>query len=69
MRMRRFHAVRRALLAARQGSVNVAHIAHSHDFYELGRFAVDYRNLFGERPSETLAISRKPLTLRSLKIE
>jgi len=69
MRMRRFHAVRRALLAAPQGSVSVTHIAHSHGFYELGRFAVDYRNLFGERPSETLATSPKPFTLRSLKIE
>lgn len=65
MRMRRFHAVRRALLTARPGSVSVAYIAHSHGFYELGRFAVDYRNLFGERPSETLAVSRNPLTLRS----
>ena len=60
MRMRRFHAVRRALLTARKGNVSVAHIAHSHGFYELGRFAVDYRNLFGERPSETLAASRSP---------
>lgn len=52
--LRRMHLVRRALLAADQRSTNVTRVATDHGFWELGRFSVAYRILFGESPSETL---------------
>jgi AraC-like DNA-binding protein len=53
--LRRHHAVRRVLMAARKGETSVAAVAYEHGFYELGRFAGNYFRMFGERPSETLA--------------
>lgn len=52
--LRRMHLVRRALLKADAGSATVTGIVADHGFWELGRFAVAYRVLFGESPSETL---------------
>jgi AraC-like DNA-binding protein len=52
LRLRRLHDVYRRLRSGRSSSVTEAAMAHG--FYELGRFAQDYRALFGERPSETL---------------
>jgi AraC-like DNA-binding protein len=52
--LRRMHLVRRALLAADASSATVTYIATDHGFWELGRFSVAYRALFGESPSETL---------------
>jgi AraC-like DNA-binding protein len=54
LKRRRLHAVRRLLMAACKGETKVADIAYAHGFYELGRFAVVYAQMFGERPSETL---------------
>lgn len=51
--LRRMHLVRRALLSA-NSSTTVTRIAMDHGFWELGRFAVAYRTLFGESPSATL---------------
>ncbi len=51
---RRMEAVRRALATARPGEATVTRIATDYGFFELGRFAVMYTSLFGERPSETL---------------
>ena len=51
--LRRMHLVRRALLRA-DGPTTVTRIATDHGFWELGRFSVAYRELFGETPSETL---------------
>jgi AraC-like DNA-binding protein len=45
---------RRALMSARGKSVNVTEIATRLGFFQLGRFSVEYRNMFGEKPSETL---------------
>jgi AraC-like DNA-binding protein len=56
--LRRMHLVRRALLRADASSTTVTRIATGHGFWELGRFSVSYRNLFGEHPSETL---RRPM--------
>jgi AraC-like DNA-binding protein len=52
--LRRMHLVRHALLSAVPSTSTVTRIATDHGFWELGRFAVAYRALFGESPSETL---------------
>ncbi|WP_407174889.1 helix-turn-helix domain-containing protein [Bradyrhizobium sp. STM 3562] len=52
--LRRMHFVRRALLRADPSKSTVTHIATNHGFWELGRFSVAYRTLFGESPSDTL---------------
>lgn len=63
IRHRRLHAARRALLALaqeqRQGRTKVADVAHRLGFLELGRFAAHYRRLFGELPSQTMALRRR----------
>lgn len=56
--LRRMHLVRRALLSARPSEATVTHIITDHGFWELGRFSVAYRSLFGELPLETL---RRPV--------
>jgi AraC-like DNA-binding protein len=56
--LRRMHLVRRALLRADYSETSVTRIATDHGFWELGHFAVAYRALFGEAPSESL---RQPL--------
>ena len=52
--LRRIHLARRALLRGDPGDATVTSIATNHGFWELGRFAVVYRSLFGESPSATL---------------
>lgn len=57
LRVRRFHQARRALKDPRQAA-SVTGISTSLGFFDLGRFASDYRELFGELPSQTLARRR-----------
>jgi AraC-like DNA-binding protein len=52
--LRRMHLARRALAGADPAAAAVTGIALDHGFGELGRFAVQYRELFGESPSATL---------------
>jgi AraC-like DNA-binding protein len=52
--LRRMQAVRRALQNADPKVTRVTDIATEHCFWELGRFAVKYRLIFGETPSATL---------------
>lgn len=52
--LRRMHLVRQALRDADAGKTNVTRVVTDHGFWELGRFSVAYRALFGESPSETL---------------
>jgi AraC-like DNA-binding protein len=52
--LRRMHLARRALRIADPLTTNVTEIATDHGFWELGRFSVAYRSLFGEAPSTSL---------------
>lgn len=63
--LRRMHLVRRALLGADASIATVTRIVTDHGFWELGRFSVAYRTLFGEAPSETL---RRPAEQRTVHL-
>jgi len=52
--LRRMHLARRALLQADPVSASVTKVATDYGFWELGRFSVEYRSLFGESPSASL---------------
>jgi AraC-like DNA-binding protein len=52
--LRRLHLARYALLRADPDSATVTKVALDMGFWELGRFAVTYKSLFGESPSATL---------------
>jgi len=58
MRRRRLHAVRRSLRTCAPNHKNVSEIATEHGFYEFGRFAAEYKQIFGKLPSHTLALDR-----------
>jgi AraC-like DNA-binding protein len=51
---RQMQLVHRALLNGGPGPANIYAIARRYRFRSLGRFAVDYRAIYGELPSETL---------------
>jgi AraC-like DNA-binding protein len=53
-RRRRFEAARRDLFLADPDQASVTEVANRYHLSHLGRFAVGYRSLFGESPSETL---------------
>jgi len=54
LKVERLNRVRKELLG--QGHSNsVTHVATRWGFFHLGRFSMYYRELFGEKPSETLA--------------
>ena len=55
LRHQRLHRARQALLAAQPAPGTVKRIALSAGFWHLGRFAADYRSLFGDSPATTLA--------------
>jgi AraC-like DNA-binding protein len=52
--LRRMNFARKALAMADPTAASVTTIALDHGFGELGRFSVQYRELFGESPSATL---------------
>jgi AraC family ethanolamine operon transcriptional activator len=52
--LRRYHAARKDLVAADGKTTKVGDIAQINGFYQMGRFAVRYKKLFGESPSHTL---------------
>jgi AraC-like DNA-binding protein len=54
LRLRRMHLVRQALLKADPATTTVTSIATGQGFWELGKFSVAYRSLFGESPAATL---------------
>jgi AraC family ethanolamine operon transcriptional activator len=55
LKSRRLMLVHRALRGRPDGPDLVKSVALGHGFWHLGHFARDYRELFGELPSETLA--------------
>ncbi len=52
--LRRMYLARRRLADAAGAAISVTEIAMANGFWELGRFASEYRSLFGETPSMTL---------------
>jgi AraC-like DNA-binding protein len=52
--LRRMRMVRRALQQGDPKTTRVTEIATMFGFWELGRFSVRYRQIFGESPSATL---------------
>ena len=52
--LRRMYLARRRLAEAVVTSTSVTEVAMANGFWELGRFAAEYRSLFGETPSMTL---------------
>jgi AraC-like DNA-binding protein len=52
--LRRMNMVRRTMIRAEAAETTVTAIAMDHGFGELGRFSVQYRQLYGEMPSRTL---------------
>jgi AraC family transcriptional regulator, ethanolamine operon transcriptional activator len=57
LRLLQLHQVRRALRAPKDAAT-VTDVATLHGFFELGRFAGEYKALFGEVPSQTLQRAR-----------
>jgi AraC-like DNA-binding protein len=52
--LKRLNRARAALRCADPSTASVAEVARDNHFLEFGRFAVTYRNVFGELPSTTL---------------
>jgi AraC-like DNA-binding protein len=60
--LRRMNLTRRALRNADADRTTVTEIATNYGFWELGRFSVAYRRLFGESPSTALRGPPEPKT-------
>ncbi|WP_270937959.1 helix-turn-helix domain-containing protein [Falsiroseomonas oryzae] len=58
LKLRRLNLVRAALRQPDGGPHLVKSIALAHGFWHLGQFSHDYRECFGESPSETLAAAQ-----------
>jgi AraC-like DNA-binding protein len=52
--LRRMHLARRTLRRSHPDVTRVTDVATNLGFWELGRFSVNYRQIFGESPSTTL---------------
>jgi AraC-like DNA-binding protein len=63
--LRRMHLAHRALLCADPATATVTAIATEYGFWELGRFSVEYRKLFGETPSACLQRRRNEASGRA----
>ena len=57
--LRRMHLARQALSVADPVATSVTKVATQYGFWELGRFSVEYKSLFGESPSVTLRRERR----------
>jgi AraC family ethanolamine operon transcriptional activator len=54
VKLLRLHGIRRQLLRAEAGEIQIGAMADAWGFHNAGHFAADYRCLFGESPRETL---------------
>jgi len=54
LKQRRYEAANRALLGADPAETSVTEVALQFGIYQMGRFAVEYRRIFHESPSQTL---------------
>jgi AraC family ethanolamine operon transcriptional activator len=54
LQLRQLHQARRALFAADPEATTVSNVFIEHGVWSFGRFAANYRKLFGELPSQTL---------------
>jgi AraC family ethanolamine operon transcriptional activator len=54
LQLRRIKQIHSALCAAKVGEKTVTEILADHGEWEFGRFAGNYRSLYGEFPSQTL---------------
>jgi len=61
LKLRRLNQVRRRLREACQAETTVTAITNELGFFEAGRFAVEYKQVFGECPSTTLQVSPNPV--------
>jgi AraC-like DNA-binding protein len=61
--LRRMRQARRILRKADPDETRVTDIATALGFWELGRFSVNYRAIFGESPSTTLRVQAPPGSL------
>jgi AraC family ethanolamine operon transcriptional activator len=52
---RSLNQVRRQLQMRRSDKIKIADVANDWGFWHMGQFAKDYRRMFGELPSDTLA--------------
>jgi len=64
LKMRQLNIVRRALRGKIGSSSKITNIMSEHGVTEFGRFASEYKALFGERPSDTVARSRVQIERR-----
>ena len=64
LRWNRMNHARQELIAVQAGSAPVKGVAADCGFAEPGRFAVEYKHLFGESPSNTLARTAPPPPVR-----
>lgn len=63
LRLRRLNDVRRDLMSPASAPASVTQAATKHGFFDLGRFAANYRRTFGENPSTTLSRTRRALRI------
>ena len=67
--LRRMHLARRALRRSDPDVTRVTEVATNLGFWELGRFSVNYRQIFGESPSTTLRAASFQLHQAKLRRE